>query len=64
MTFADVSAADKNTVCALGKRIYHQVGMNHPGAHNPDDTDVRGILNPGHTGQIGACVGAPVTAER
>jgi len=64
MTFADVSAADEDTIGTLGKCIYHQVGMHHPGAHNPDDTDVGGILNPGYAGQIGTRVGAPVAAER
>ena len=64
MTFADVSAADKDTVGALGKRIYHQVGMHHPGAHNPDDPYVGRVLDPRHAGQISARIGAPVAAER
>jgi hypothetical protein len=64
MTFADVSAADKDTVSTLGQRIYYQVGMHHPRAHDPDDAYVGRVLDPGHACQIGARIGTPVATER
>jgi hypothetical protein len=63
MTFAQVSPAHQDAVGAFGEGVDYQVGVDHPGAHHPDDPAVGGILDAGDAGQIGAGIGAPVAAK-
>jgi hypothetical protein len=58
-----VSPTHQDAVGAFGEGVDHQVGVDHPRAHYPDDSAVGGILNPGDPGQVGPGVGAPVAAE-
>ena len=63
MTAPDMSPTHQQPIGSFGEGIDNQIGMNHPGAHYTDDTHIGRILNPGHTGQIGPGVGAPVATK-
>ena len=63
MAASNVSAAQHHAVSALGKRINHQIGVDHTGTHDANDTGVRRILNPGHSGKVRTGIGTPVAAE-
>jgi hypothetical protein len=63
MTFAQVSATHQYPVGPLGKSVNDQIGVDHPGTHHPDNPAVRGILDPGNSGQISTGIGAPIAEE-
>jgi hypothetical protein len=63
MAFAQVSAHDNDAVGPLAESIYHQVRMDHAGAHDAHGTHVGRILQPGHPGQITARICAPVAKK-
>ena len=61
---AGMAAADEHAVGAFGQRIEDELRVHPPGAHQPDDADVGGILQPRHAGEVCRRVGAPVAEER
>jgi hypothetical protein len=63
MTFAQVSATHQHPVSTLGKSVDDQIRVYHTGTHHPDNPAVRGILDPGNSGQISTGIGAPITEE-
>jgi len=63
MTFTQVSPTDEDTVGALGEGVDDEIGVDHAGAHDPDDAAVGRILDPRDPGQIGAGIGAPVAEK-
>jgi hypothetical protein len=63
MTFAEVSAKNKNAIGPLPQGIHHMLGMNHPGAHHPYNPHIMRILHPGYASQISGGIRAPVAAK-
>ena len=60
---AGMAAADEHAVSAPGQRIQDELRIHAAGAHQPDDADVGGVLQPRHAGEVGGGVGAPVAEE-
>lgn len=63
MAVADVSPAHQDAVDAFLKRPQNVVGRYRGGAHDPDGTDIGGILHSADTGKVGSTVRAPVAYE-
>jgi hypothetical protein len=63
MAFTDVSAHHQHTVGAPMEGLQHEVRMDHAGAHDPHGAHVWRVLQPGHSRQIAAGIGAPVAEE-
>jgi hypothetical protein len=63
MAFAVLSAAGKDTVCALDKAAQDKGRINPAGTHHPDCPQVGRILEPGYPGSIGSCITTPVTEK-
>jgi hypothetical protein len=63
MTFTQVSPTYEDAVRALGEGVDNEIGVNHTGAHDPNDAAVGRVLDPGDPGQISAGVGAPVAEK-
>jgi hypothetical protein len=64
MAVTDVSAGHQHAVGTLPQRINNKYGINPPRAHDPDGSQVAGILQPGNTGQIRTGVCTPVAQKR
>jgi hypothetical protein len=58
-----VAAGDQHLAGAPGEGMADELGMDPPGAHDPDDPHRRGVLQPGNPGEIRPGIGAPVAAE-
>jgi hypothetical protein len=63
MAFTQVSPTYDDTIGALGEGVDDEIGVDHTGAHDPDDAAVGWVLDPGDPGQVGAGVGAPVAEK-
>jgi hypothetical protein len=63
MTVADVSTTDEDAVGAELEGFEDEVRRHPAGTHDSDHPDVGWILDPAHTGQVGAGVSAPIAAE-
>ena len=63
MTVTDVSAGDKDTVSPVFKALENEIRVYPAGTHNPNDTHIRGILEPADPSQIGGRIGTPVTGK-
>jgi len=63
VTIAMMTAANEDAVRPLGERVNDQVGMHHARTHDPDDPNAGRILGAGNACQVGAGIGAPVTAQ-
>jgi hypothetical protein len=61
MAVADVSAGYQKALSPLSQGLKEKAGMNPSGAHDPDQTHIRRILDSRNPRQIGPGVGAPVT---
>jgi hypothetical protein len=63
MTVADVSASDKDTVGPVFKPLKYEIRVDTAGAHNPNNTHIRGILKPADPSQISRRICTPVTGK-
>ena len=63
MTVADVSAGHQDAVGALDKSLEQKSVIHPAGAHEPDQAHMGRVLHPGHPGQVGPGIGAPVADE-
>jgi hypothetical protein len=63
MAVADVSAGNENAVGPFQKRLEQKAVIHPAGAHEPDQTDIGGILHAGHPGQVRPGISAPVANE-
>ena len=59
-----VAAADYHSVGTALESTKHKERVYAAGAGNADDLDIRGVLKPVRSGEIGTGVGAPVATER
>lgn len=60
MAVSNVAAGDQDPVGPLKKGLQEKSGLDPPGAHDPKETDLRRVGDPGNAGQIGPGVGAPM----
>src|ERR1017187_449223 len=63
MAIPGMAAADEHAVSAAGQRIQDELRINPPGAHEPDDADVGGVLQPRYAGEVRCRIDAPVAEE-
>jgi hypothetical protein len=63
MTFSEVSPTDQDAIGPLGEGVDDEIGVDHAGAHDPDDEAVGRILDPRNPRQVSAGVGAPVAEK-
>jgi hypothetical protein len=63
MTFTEVSPTDEDAVGSLGEGVDDEIGVDHAGAHDPDDAAVGGVLDAGDPGQVGTGIGTPVAEK-
>ncbi len=63
MTFTELSAAGKDTIGTLNKTLEDKGRIDPAGTHNPDSSQVWGILEPGNSGRISGCITAPVAEK-
>jgi hypothetical protein len=64
MAVTDVSAGHHHPVGSRLKRIQQKTMIHSPGAHEPDEPDVGGVLHSRHPCQVGPRIRAPVTQKR
>lgn len=64
MTFTDVSPGYHHAVETAHETAGDERGIDAAGAHHPYHADRRGILYPGNTGKVCACIGTPVAQKR
>ncbi len=63
MAVSEVSPKHQYTVKTAPQALYDVQRVNPSGTESPDNSDRRGVLESGHTGQIGAGVRAPVAEK-
>ncbi len=63
MTVADMSTANQNAVGPTLKSSQDVMRRNRSRTHNSYGTNIRSVLHPTDTSQIGGPVGAPVAQE-
>jgi hypothetical protein len=63
MTFAQMSTADKNSVCTVQKTAQDETWFDPPGTHYPDYSDIRRILQTRNTRCVCRSITAPVAEK-
>jgi hypothetical protein len=63
MTFSKVSPAHEYPVRPIDKPVKEKDRIDPPGAHHPDDPDIRRVLKPGHACRVCCRITAPVTEK-
>jgi hypothetical protein len=63
MAVTDVSPKDEDSIEAALQSLDHVERVDPTRTHGPHDPNGRRVLKPGHPGQIGPGVGAPVAQE-
>ena len=59
-----MASADHYTICTFLEGRQHESRIHPSRTHDPDHPDVGSVCHPGSTGQVSACIGAPVAQER
>jgi hypothetical protein len=63
MAVTRMAPHDNDTVGAVLERGEHELGVDAPRAHEPDDPHIRGIRALGRSSLVGAGIGAPIAQE-
>lgn len=63
MTFPQLSPSHKYAINACKEGLNNEDGVHSAGAHDPDHSDVRGVLKTGNPCGVGRCIAAPVAEE-
>jgi predicted Ser/Thr protein kinase len=54
MAVTEVAAGDENAVSTISKSLEHEQCIETTGTHDPDDPDIRRILDTAATGKVSA----------
>jgi hypothetical protein len=64
MAVSGMASADQYAIGTFPESREYECRIHPPRTHDPDHPDVGSVCHPGSTGQVGACIGAPVAEER
>jgi hypothetical protein len=63
MTITRMTAANQHTIRTKLKCPEYEGGIDTAGTHHPDNPDILRVLQPGCSGKVRSCVGAPITGN-
>lgn len=63
MTVAELSAAHQDPIRSVEQGLRNIDGINRSSTHDPEDSDVLGVVESGRLGQVCAPIGAPIAQE-